>query len=104
MYRTTPASDELAIWVSSSWRETLTPGSHVDGVHPDGAIDIVWDGCELVVIGPRTRSEVGPKTRPTGEVIGVRLRPGSTRAMLGEVAAAIADKTVPLECLWGNAA
>jgi len=104
MYRTTSASDELATWVSSSWRETLTTGSHIDGVHPDGAIDIVWDGSELVVIGPRTRSDMALKTRAGAEFIGVRLRPGSTRAIIGEAAVAIADKTVPLERFWGNSA
>jgi AraC-like DNA-binding protein len=103
MYEATAASRELATWVSASWRETVTAGSHADGVHPDGSIDIVWDGSELVVLGPRTRSEATREARP-GEVIGVRLSAGSTRVMLGAAAKALADRTVPLDALWGTAA
>jgi AraC-like DNA-binding protein len=103
MYEAIAASRELATWVSASWRETVTVGSHADGVHPDGSIDIVWDGSGLVVFGPRSRSEATHTTRPDA-FIGVRLRPGSTRAMLGETAVALADRTVPLEDLWGAAA
>ena len=101
MHQEVPAARELATWVSASWRETLTAGSHADGVHPDGSIDIVWDGSELTVLGPRTRSEPARDGR-TGTVVGLRLRPGSTRAMLGESAVALADRTVPLERLWGG--
>jgi AraC-like DNA-binding protein len=103
MYEATAASRELATWVAVSWRETVTAGSHADGVHPDGSIDIVWDGSALVVLGPRTRSEVPREARP-GAFVGVRLRAGSTRAMLGEAAVALADRTLPLEQLWGTAA
>ena len=103
MYRATLASRELATWVSASWRETVTAGSHVDGVHPDASIDILWDGAALAVFGPRTRSEAPGELR-TGMFVGVRLRPGATRAMLGEAAIALADRTVPLESLWGSAA
>jgi len=103
MYEATAVSRELATWVSATWQETVTAGSHADGVHPDGSIDIVWDGSALVVFGPRTRSEPSRDARP-GSFIGVRLRPGSTRAMLGEAAVALADRTVPLEDLWGSAA
>src|SRR5439155_21289469 len=103
MYEATTASRELATWVAATWQETVTVGSHADGVHPDGSIDIVWDGAELVVFGPRTRSEAIPEARP-GTAVGVRLTPGSTRAMLGETADALTDRTVSLEELWGTAA
>ena len=101
MYRAIAAADEVARWVSSSWSETLTDDSHLDGVHPDGSIDIVWDGTALAVFGPRTRSEA-PREPRTGTVVGIRLRAGSTRAVLGEAAIALADRTVPLETLWGS--
>ena len=104
MYRAGDApSHELATWISASWRETVTAGSHENGVHPDASIDIVWDGSELAVLGPRTRSDAAREFRP-GTFVGVRLRPGTTRAMLGEAAIALADRTVPLEALWGSAA
>jgi AraC-like DNA-binding protein len=103
MYEAAAAPEELATWVSSSWRERVTVGSHADGVHPDASIDIVWDGSDLVVFGPRTRSEATGEIRP-GAYIGFRLRPGSTRAVLGEAAIALADRTVPLADLWGQAA
>lgn len=103
MYRAARPSRELAPWVSSTWQETAAAGSHEDGVHPDGAIDIVWDGAELVVFGPRTRTEAA-RDHGTGTFAGLRLRPGSTRAILGEAAVALADRTLPLESLWGNGA
>jgi len=104
MYRAGAApSPGLATWVSGTWVETVTVGSHSDGVHPDASIDIVWDGSELVVFGPRTRSEPA-REHVRGAFAGLRLRPGSTRALLGEKAIALADRTVPLESLWGNAA
>jgi hypothetical protein len=102
MYRATPPSRELATWVSSGWRETVSPGSHEDGVHPDATIDIVWDGSVLVVFGPRTRSG-GHADPGTGTLVGVSLRHGSTRAMLGLTASALADRVVPLESIWGSA-
>jgi AraC-like DNA-binding protein len=103
MYRAIAARPEVATWVSAGWRETVTGESHLDGVHPDGSIDIVWDGSALSVFGPRTRSEA-PRELRTGTFVGVRLRPGSTRAVLGESAFALADRTVPLERVWGSAA
>lgn len=102
MYRAIAARPEVATWVSAGWRETVTGESHLDGVHPDGSIDIVWDGSALSVFGPRTRSEA-PRELRTGTFVGVRLRPGSTRVVLGESAFALADRTVPLEHLWGGA-
>src|SRR2546427_2410808 len=103
MYRASAPSRELVTWVSASWAETVTAGSHEDGVHPDGSIDIVWDGSELAVFGPRTRSVAAREIHP-GPFIGVRLQPGPTRSMLGEAAIALADRTVPLEPPWGRAA
>ena len=102
MYRASAPSGEFATWVAARWRETVTVGSHADGVHPDAAIDIVWDGAELAVFGPRTRS-VAARSLPTGTFVGVKLRPGSTRALLGEAAVALADRTVPLDTIWGSA-
>src|SRR5207247_9985558 len=102
-YEGTTAARELATWVAATWQEAVTVGSHADGVHPDGSIDIVWDGAELVVFGPRTRSEAIPEARP-GTSVGVRLTPGSTRAMLGEAADALTDRTVPVDDRWGTAA
>ena len=103
IYEVTAATQELATWISATWRETVTAGSHADGVHPDGSIDVVWDGSELVVFGPRTRSVV-PRDARHGAFSGVRLRPGSTRAILGETAVALTDRTVALGDLWGNSA
>src|SRR4029077_15984069 len=103
MDRASAARPEVAAWGSASWRETVSGESHLDGVHPDGSIDIVWDGSALSVFGPRTGPE-GPHALRTGTFAGVRLRPGSTRAVLGEAAFALADRTVPLEALWGSAA
>src|SRR5438132_12460078 len=95
MYEASAATQELATWVAATWRETVTVGSHADGVHPDASIDIVWDGSDLVVFGPRTRSEASRDARP-GAFDGVWLRPGSTRAVLGAAAIALTDRPVAL--------
>lgn len=103
MYEAASPLPELATWVAATWQEIVAAGSHADGVHPDASIDIVWDGDTLVVFGPRTRTEPPREVRP-GAFLGARLRPGSTRAILGETAVALADRTVALEELWGSAA
>src|SRR5438309_9422130 len=95
MYEATTASRELATWVAATWQETVTVGSHADGVHPDGSIDIVWDGYELIVFGPRTGSGAMPEARP-GTSIGVRLKPGSTCVMLGVTVEALEGWVVDL--------
>jgi AraC-like DNA-binding protein len=102
MYAAAAPTRSDATWLAATWQETVTAGSHADGVHPDASIDIVWDGVRLVVFGPRTRTERTRAERP-GAFVGVRLRPGSTRALLGEAAVALVDRTVPLEDLWGSA-
>src|SRR4029077_18726061 len=103
MDRASAARPEVAAWGSASWRETVSGESHLDGVHPDGSIDIVWDGSALSVFGPRTRSEAPHELR-TSTFAGVRLRPGSTRAVVGEEAFTSADPTLLLAPLWGSAA
>src|SRR5204863_8765050 len=101
MYRAAAPSRELATWVSSGWRETVSPGSHEDGVHPDATIDIVWDGSDLVVFVPRTRSG-GASVPGTGTLVGVTVRHGSTRTILAVTASSLADLTGLLESLWGR--
>ena len=103
MYEAAGPAPSGATWLAATWQETVTAGSHADGIHPDVSIDIVWDGVTLVVFGPRTRTEPTREVRP-GAFVGVRLRPGSTRALLGEAAVALVDRTVPLEDLWGSGA
>jgi AraC-like DNA-binding protein len=100
MYHSVRASGELATWVRAIWRETVDAGTHSDGLHPDGSLDIVWDGSVLSVLGPRTRTVPARQLSP-GAFIGVRLRPGSTRALVGEAAVLLVNRTVPMECFWG---
>lgn len=71
-------------------------------VLPDGCLDLMWIGGELVVAGPDTtavRTDL-----PWGtEVAAVRFRPGAAPAVLGLPAAELRDRRVPVAELWGPA-
>jgi AraC-like DNA-binding protein len=67
-------------------------------VLPDGCMDLVWSGTQLLVAGPDTAPH--PFTRPAGHAAtGVRFHPGVLPALLGTPAAALRDTRVPLDAL-----
>ena len=77
----------------------------IDGtqrVVPDGCVDLVWLGDQLVVVGPDT----GPVVwEPVGVVAcGIRLRPGTACAVLGLPANEVRDQQVPLTSVWPGSA
>ena len=57
---------------------------------PDGCVDLMWTGRELVVAGPDT-GPVLSDTQP-GELVGVRFGPGVAPAILGLPASEIRDQ------------
>lgn len=73
---------------------------HVERVIPDGCIDLLFSGGELVLAGPDTQSV----ELPSGEnlsFVGVRFRAGVAPAALGVPASAILDQRVPARDVLG---
>jgi AraC-like DNA-binding protein len=67
-------------------------------VLPDGCMDLVWSGTQLLVAGPDTAPH--PATRPAGfAATGLRFHPGVLPALLETPAAALRDTRVPLDAL-----
>ena len=64
-------------------------------VLPDGCLDVMWDGSELVVAGPDTGPN--PSDLPAGtSLVAVRFDSGVGPAVLGFPADAVRDERVPL--------
>jgi hypothetical protein len=99
MYEERAPAADLAGHLHCSWTR-VTGGSGT--VLPDGCLDLMWVGGELVVAGPDTvasRSEV-----PGGvEIAAVRFRTGAAPAVLGLPASQLRDRRVPLGELWAGA-
>jgi AraC-like DNA-binding protein len=70
-------------------------------VLPDGCVDLVWRGDDLVVAGP----DLGPwmsAMQPGETVVGLRLRPGLAGPALGLPASELRDRRLPLADVWGR--
>lgn len=67
----------------------------VQAVLPDGCMDLIWDGAELLVAGPDTVPH--PVERQPGPpVVGLRFAPGALPALLQVPASALRDQRVGL--------
>lgn len=72
---------------------------------PDAGVNVVYrvpaEGpADLLVIGPWTRASYHWKQDPPF-CVGVRIRPGSARPLLGVALPELVDRIVRLESLWG---
>jgi AraC-like DNA-binding protein len=66
---------------------------------PDGCLDLIWFGGQLVIAG----ADTGPRfveLTARERLSGVRLRPGAAAAVLGLPATELRDRMVPLELVW----
>ena len=98
MYREYAPPPDLAAHLACVWTSVSRGGT----IFPDGCVDLVWRGSELVVAGPAT----GPLASdvPVGvAVFGVRFRLGVAGAALGLPAGEFLDGNVPVADLWGPA-
>jgi AraC-like DNA-binding protein len=85
------------------WTSAASPAPEVVDVLPDGCMDLIWSGAELLVAGPDTAPN--PSLRAAGlAAAGLRFRPGVLPALLGTPASALRDARVPLEALHGSLA
>ncbi len=72
-------------------------------VVPDGCIDILWTGTDLVVAGPDTQPIVS-RNRPGAALVGLRFRPGRLIPWLGVPATELVNGRLRLEEFWGRQA
>ena len=93
-YRELRAPAALAGLVECGWIAT----ARADGaqqVLPDGCMDLVWTGAELLVAGPDTVAHQGRRRRGV-TVAGLRFVPGALPSLLGVPAAPLHNRRVEL--------
>jgi len=100
-YRELAPPADLRPFVACLW--TGTTSGDGAAVLPDGCVDVVWTGVDLVVAGPAARV-VHPRLPPGLPKLGVRFRVGAAGAALALPAQELLDATIPLSDVWGRAA
>jgi AraC-like DNA-binding protein len=102
-YRELPAPEALALYVACLWEHRIGDGgvAYDQPVLPDGCIDLVVLGGNVVLAGPATRP-VRLELMPGSVLAGVRFRPGAAPPLLGVSAAELRDLEVPVGDLWGR--
>jgi AraC-like DNA-binding protein len=83
------------------WTRVAPDGEPVRIV-PDGCIDVIWMGGELIVAGPDTGPHLTAAS-PGECYAGIRFAPGMGPRVLGAPAAELRDGRVPLAGLWPSA-
>lgn len=96
-YREFRAPAPLAGLVECRWasRTGVDEPRHVQRVLPDGCMDLLWDGRELLVAGPDTVPHPAAR-EPGDELVGLRFVPGALPGLLGVPASELRDRRVPL--------
>lgn len=79
------------------WRRTTVTGE--SRILPDGCMDLMWVGGELVIAGPDTSAHVMAH-RPGTRYVGLRFPPGTGPAVFGVPAYELRDQRVPLAAVW----
>jgi AraC-like DNA-binding protein len=73
-------------------------------VLPDGCMDLIWTGEQVIVAGPDTRAQLVSDGDPTlPPYVGLRFAPGVAPAVLGVPASTLRDRRVPLAQIWPQA-
>lgn len=93
----------LRPWSPCVWVRRA-PATALARVVPDGCTDLLWRRGRLEVAGPDTGHR-DVLLDPGELIVGVRLRPGAARPLLGDLpATAVTDTQPALRDLWGQAA
>jgi AraC-like DNA-binding protein len=71
-------------------------------VLPDGCLDLIWTGRQLLIAGPDTGPQLG-RMRAGQAFTGLRFAPGIGSRALGVPAHEIRDQRVPLDGVWDSA-
>jgi AraC-like DNA-binding protein len=96
-YREIPPPRPLRGEIECAWTAGVASGDSAETLEvlPDGCMDLVWTGQELLVAGPDTGPH--PARREPGVLsAGLRFAPGRLPALLGLPAAQVRDQRVPL--------
>jgi AraC-like DNA-binding protein len=82
---------------------TSVAGDHPIRVLPDGCMDLLWTGAQVLIAGPDTRAELhhAPAGTP---MVGLRFAPGFGPRVIGVPALHLTDQRVPLDAAWSPAA
>ncbi|SDM98276.1 AraC family transcriptional regulator [Allokutzneria albata] len=102
-YRERAPGPALTAHVRCLWGSRVAGARHRQRVIPDGCVDLLWSDGRLSVVGPDTAwrdvdADVGSRA------VGVRLRPGAARLLLGDVAPhELTNTTTDLALVWGRA-
>ncbi|HEX2144700.1 MAG TPA: AraC family transcriptional regulator [Glycomyces sp.] len=104
-YEERPVRGALAAWSPCAWvRAAPATGVAETRVVPDGCLDLLWRAGGLEIAGPDTAHREVPLA-PGECIVGVRLRPGAARPLLGETPATEVVNAQPaLNDLWGREA
>ena len=103
-----PPPAELAGIVTCAWIQHIPreSGSYLHTSTPDGSVEIAYRPGHGR--GPHL---IGPRTRPTQEVlapgtttVGIRFRPGASAGVIGMPCSELVDQTVDLRAVWGSPA
>ncbi|HZS53310.1 MAG TPA: helix-turn-helix domain-containing protein [Bryobacteraceae bacterium] len=98
-YREIQAVARLAPYVECLW--THGPSDVLARVLPDTCVDLVFSrDTGLLVVGTMTRAISVEPSR--GTFVGVRLRAGSARSILGVPINELRDVVIPLRDIWGK--
>jgi AraC-like DNA-binding protein len=97
-YLESPPPPALRAEVECAWTAGVDAGApaQVQDVLPDGCMDLVWTGTELVVAGPDTHPHRS-RREPGVLSAGLRFAPGRLPALLDVPAAVVRDQRVPLQ-------
>jgi AraC-like DNA-binding protein len=96
-YREIPPPRPLRGEIECAWTAGVAADAPAESLHvlPDGCMDLVWTGRELLVAGPDTGPH--PTRREPGVLsAGLRFAPGRLPALLGVPAAEVRDQRAPL--------
>ena len=81
------------------WHQTPATTDYLQRILPDGCMDLLWFGGQLVVAGPDATAYVSPAP-PGISYVGLRFPPGVGPAVFGVPAHELRDQRVPLDDLW----
>jgi len=87
----------LASHVACLWWRTDAPAR----VLPDGCVDLVWTGDELIMAGPATRAVI-PKLPTAGPKLGIRFRTGAADLALRLSVGELLNSSPRLGDVWAD--
>ncbi len=96
-YRELPAPDALVPYVACLWEHRIGDGdlAYDQPILPDGCIDLVVFGGDVLMAGPATRP-MNLRFAPDSFLVGVRFRPGAAPPLVGASAAELRDLEIPM--------